>query len=65
MVSETSKIIINYCNIFNAHYKYIVQLMQAIIIISFNKVLLEECYKEENAEETGVATTSCLKRITQ
>jgi hypothetical protein len=39
--------------------------MHAMIIVFFNKVLLEKCYKEENVEETRVATASCLKRITQ
>jgi len=37
--------------------------MHGIIIYYIpNKVLLEECDKEENMEVTGVATTSCLKR---
>jgi hypothetical protein len=34
--------------------------MHSIIIIS-NKVLLEECDKEENMAVTGDATASCLK----
>jgi len=65
MVSETSKTITNYCIIFNAQYKYIAQLMHAIIINVFNIDLLEKCYKEENVEVNGVATASCLQRVTQ
>jgi hypothetical protein len=59
------RIIINYCTIHNAQYKYIAQLMHAVIIKIFNIGLLEECYKEENLEITGVAAAACLKRITQ
>jgi len=65
MVSETSKIISNYCTIFNVHYKYIVQLMRAIIIVFLVGGLRKKCYKEENVEGTGVVTTPCLTRITQ
>jgi len=32
-----------------------------IIVVFFNKGLLEECNKEENVEVTRAAATSCLK----
>ena len=38
--------------VINAKYNYYIS----------NKVLLEECNKEENIVVTGAGTTSCLKR---
>jgi hypothetical protein len=44
-------IFINACYIINAEYNYCISI----------KGLVEECYKEENVEVTGAATTSCSK----
>jgi hypothetical protein len=61
-VLESSIIIFNYCIIINAYYNY-----NCIINSYYNYYLsntgLLECDTEENMEVTGVATTSCLKRL--
>jgi hypothetical protein len=44
-------IFINACYIINAEHNYCISI----------KGLFEECYKEENVEVTGAATTSCSK----
>jgi hypothetical protein len=57
-VLESSLIIVNYCIVINACYNYIINALYNYIV---NKSLLEECGKEENADVTGAATTSCLR----